>query len=155
MRRLSLHIYVTCLGILVPFIGLVSIASPLSPMGTHDRRVLTGAVLGAWLPGPDRPVDELQAAVARLGRLLPVDLAGHGADGTLLAAGGDPWPPSPPGRTPGGWMRLRGGGPLLALTLPDGRRVVVRRRHPHPPVGVLPAVAPVSRWTSAAASHRA
>jgi hypothetical protein len=75
MRRLYLQIYVTFLGILVLFIMLVSIASLLSPMGTHDRGLLKGAVLAELLPGPDRPLDELQAVVERLGHLLPVDLA--------------------------------------------------------------------------------
>jgi signal transduction histidine kinase len=140
MRRLYLQIYVTFLGILVLFIMLVSIASLLSPMGTHDRGLLKGAVLAELLPGPDRPLDELQAVVERLGHLLPVDLAVHGADGTLLAAVGDPLPASSPVQTRGGWMRPRGVGPMLASALPDGRWVVVRRRHQQRPFGLLLAV---------------
>lgn len=89
------------------------------------------AVLGEWLPGPDRPLDELQTAVERLGHLLPVHLAVHGADGTLLTAVDEPLPAAPPGWTTGGWMRSRGAGPTVALALPDGRRVVVRWPHQH------------------------
>jgi hypothetical protein len=133
MRRLYLHIYVTFLGILVLFGVLVSIASLLRPTSPHDLRMLdgVGAVLGEWLPGPDRSLEELQAAVARLGQLFPIDLAVRGADGTLLAAVGDPWPALSAGKPTGGWMRWRGTGPTVALALPDGRRVVVRWRHPH------------------------
>jgi signal transduction histidine kinase len=149
MRRLYLHIYVTFLGILVLFGVLVSIASLLIPTYPQDHRMLdgVGAVLGELLPGPDRSLDELQAAVERLGHLLPVDLAVHGADGTLLAAVGDPLPASPPRRTTGGWMRWRGAGPTVALSLPDGRWVVVRRQrqsvrwpHQHHAFAVLVAL---------------
>jgi signal transduction histidine kinase len=140
MRRLYLQIYVTFLGILVLFIVLVSIASLWSPMGSYDRRALKEAVLAEWLPGPDRPLEELQAAVERLGHLLPIDLAVHGADGALLAAVGDPLPALPRGRTRGGWMHLRGAGPMLASVLPDGRQVVARRRHQHRPFGLPLAV---------------
>jgi signal transduction histidine kinase len=143
MRRLYLHIYVTFLGILVLFVVLVSIPSLLIPTDSQDRRVLVdglGAVLGEWLPGPDRPLDELQAAVERLGHLLPVHLTVREADGTLLAAVGDPLPAAPPGWTTGGRMRSRVTGPTVASSLPDGRRVVVRWLRPHRPSGVLVAV---------------
>jgi signal transduction histidine kinase len=142
MRRLYLQIYVTVLGILVLFGVLVSITSLLLPTAPQDRRVLdgVGAVLGELLPGPDRPIDELQAAVEHLGHLLPVGLAVRGADGTVLAAVGDPLPASPPGRTTDGWMRSRGTGPTVALSLPDGRRVVVRWQHHHRAFGWLVAL---------------
>jgi signal transduction histidine kinase len=144
MRRLYLHIYLTFLGILVLFVGLVSIPSLLSPTDSQERRVLVdglGAVLGEWLPGPDRPLDELQAAVERLGQLLPVHLTVREADGTLLAAVGEPLPAAPPGWTPaGGRMRSHVAGPTVALSLPDGRRVVVHWLRPRRPFGVLVAV---------------
>lgn len=143
MRRLYLHIYLTFLGILVLFGLLVSIASLLIPADSQDRRVLmegVGAVLGELLPGPDRPIDELQTAVERLGHLLPIHLAVYGADGTLLAAVGEPLPPSPRGWTTSGWMRSRGAGPTVALALPDGRRVVVRWPHHHHAFGWLVAL---------------
>jgi signal transduction histidine kinase len=142
MRRLYLQIYVMFLGILVLFSVLVSIASLLSPMAPQHRRVLdgVGAILGELLPGPDRPIDELQAAVERLGRLLPVDLAVHGPDGTPLAAVGDPLPASPPRRAIGGWMRPWGAGPTVALSLPDGRWVVVHWLYQHRAFGLLVAL---------------
>jgi signal transduction histidine kinase len=120
----------------------VSIASLLIPADSQDRRVLVdgvGAVLGEWLPGPDRPIDELQTAVERLGHLLPVHLTVHGADGTLLAAVGEPLPAAPPGWTTGGWMRSRGAGPTVALALRDGRWVMVRWPHHHRAFGWLGA----------------
>jgi signal transduction histidine kinase len=143
MRRIYLHIYATFLGILVLFVALVSIPSLLIPTDSQDRRVLVdgaGALLAEWLPGPDRPIAELQAAVERLGRLLPVHLTVRDADGTLLAAVGEPLPAAPSGWTTGGGMRSRVAGPTVALALPDGRRVVVRWWRPHRPVGVLLAV---------------
>jgi signal transduction histidine kinase len=144
MRRLYLHVYVTFLGILVLFVGLVSIPSLLSPTDSQDRRVLVdgvGALLTEWLPGPDRPLAELQAAVERLGQLLPVHLTVREADGTLLAAVGDPLPAAPPGLTiAGGRMRSHVAGPTVALSLPDGRRVVVHWWRPRRPFGVLVAV---------------
>jgi signal transduction histidine kinase len=143
MRRLYVHIYVTFLGILVLFGVLVSIASLLIPTGSQGRELLlegAGAILGELLPGPDRPIDELQAAVERLGHLLPVHLAVRAVDGTLLTAVGEPLPAPPPGSTPGGWVRSWRSGPTLALVLPDGRQVVVRWLHRHRPFGWLLAL---------------
>ncbi|HXH09468.1 MAG TPA: ATP-binding protein [Alphaproteobacteria bacterium] len=143
MRRLYLHIYVTFLGILVLFGVLVSIAALLIPGDSQDRRMLmdgVGAILGELLPGADRPIDELQAAVERLGRLLPIQLAVYGADSTLLAAVGEPLPTAPRGWTTGGWVRARGAGPTVGLSLPDGRRVVVRWLHQHRALGWLVAL---------------
>jgi signal transduction histidine kinase len=139
MRRLYLQIYVMFLGILVLFIVLVSITSFLIPMAPRGHRVLdgVGAVLGELLPGPERPIEELQAAVERLAHLLPIDLAVRGADGTLLAAVGDVLPASPRARTTGGWMRSWGAGPTVALSLPDGRRVMVRWPYQHRGFGLL------------------
>ena len=73
MRRLYLQIYAAFLGILLLFGVLVTVASLLIPVHPQDHLLLDGlgTVLSELLPGPDRPVDELQAAVARLGRLLP------------------------------------------------------------------------------------
>jgi signal transduction histidine kinase len=142
MRRLYLQIYVTVLGILVLFGVLVSVASLLIPTAPQDHRMMTGVgvVLGELLPGPDRPLEELQAVVEHLGDLLPIDLAVHRADGPLLAAIGDPLPDSPPRRAADGWMRSRGAGPTVALSLPDGRRVVVRWPHQHRAFGLLMAL---------------
>jgi signal transduction histidine kinase len=143
MHRLYLHIYVTFLGILVLFGVLISIASLLIPTDSQGRRLLmdgAGAVLGDLLPGPDRSVDELQAAVERLGQLLPVHLAVRGADGAPLAAVGETFVASPPESTTNSWWRSWRAGPTTALSLPDGRQVVVRWPHRHRAFGWLMAL---------------
>jgi len=142
MRRLYLQIYAAFLGILLLFGVLVSVASLLIPVHPPDHPLLDGlgTVLSELLPGPDRPVDELQAAVQRLGRLLPIHLAVHSPDGVLLAAVGSPLPAPSPERLAYGWMRARGAGPTVALSLPDGRVVVARWQPRHRPFGLLGAL---------------
>jgi len=142
MRRLYLQIYLAFLGILLLFGGLVTVASLLIPLHPQEHLLLDGmgAVLSELLPGPQRPVHELQAAVEHLRRLLPIDLAVHSADGALLAAVGPPLPAPPPQHMAPGWMRARGAGPTVALALPDGRFVVVRWQRPHRPLGLLGAL---------------
>ena len=132
MRRLYLQIYTAFLGILLLFGGLVTVASLLIPIQPQEHVLLDGmgVVLSEFLPGPERPMDELQAAVERLGRLLPIHLAVHSADGARLAAVGPPLPAPPPERIARGWMRARGAGPTVALALPDGRFVVARWQRP-------------------------
>src|SRR5262245_46254812 len=141
MRRLYLQIYLAFLGILLLFGGLVTVASLLLPMHPQEHLLFDGmgAVLSELLPGPERPVHELQAAVEHLRRLLPIDLAVHSADGALLAAVGPPLPAPPPHMVPG-WMWARGTGPTIALALPDGRFVVARWQRRHRPVGLLGAL---------------
>jgi signal transduction histidine kinase len=142
MRRLYLQIYTAFLGILLLFGVLVTVASLLIPMHPQDHLRLdgVGVVLSELLPGPERPVDELQAAVERLGRLLPLHLAVHSADGTLLAAVGSPLPVPSPERLAGGWVRARGARPTVALALPDGRFVMARWQRPHRAWGLLGAL---------------
>jgi HAMP domain-containing protein len=142
MRRLYLQIYTAFLGILLLFGVLVTVTSLLIPMHPQDHLLFDGmgAVLSELLPGPERPVDELQAAVERLGRLLPLHLAVHSADGALLAAVGSPLPVPSPERIAGGWVRARGAGPTVALALPDGRFVVARWQRPHRAWGLLGAL---------------
>jgi signal transduction histidine kinase len=141
MRRLYLQIYLAFLGILLLFGVLVTVASLLLPLHPQEHLLFDGmgAVLSELLPGPQRPVHELQAAVEHLKRLLPIDLAVHSADGALLAAVGPPLPAPPPHMAPG-WMRARGAGPTVALALPDGRFVVARWQRPHRAVGLLGAL---------------
>src|SRR5262249_8528647 len=131
MRRLYLQIYLTFVGILLLFGVLVVIAHSLSTTDTQPWRTLdgVGALLGELLPGPERPVGELQAAVERLAQRFPVHLTVRGADGALLAAVGVPLPVPPPTWTKSGWLPSRGAGPTIAVVLPDGRWVVARWLH--------------------------
>src|SRR5262245_31868414 len=142
MRRLYLQIYLAFLGILLLFGVLVTVASLLIPMHPQEHFLFDGlgAVLSELLPGPERPVGELQAAVEHLRRLLPIDLAVHSADGALLAAVGPPLPAPPPQHMVSGWMRARGAGPTVTLALPDGRFVVARWQRPHRALGLLGAL---------------
>ena len=131
MRRLYLQIYVTFLGILLLFGILISIALYLMPLDEQDRRSLNGVstLLGEILPTPDRPLEELQAEVKRLGQLFPVHITVRAADGGLLAAVGDPLPAPPPERTQSGLIRLGRQRPMIAFLLPDGRWVMTRWVH--------------------------
>jgi signal transduction histidine kinase len=142
MRRLYVQIYLTFLGILFLFGLLVSLAWVLIPTDPQDRPMLDGisVILGELLPGPERPVAELQAALTRLGTLLPVSLTVRRADGALLAAVGDPLPAPAPGWTTSGWRHVRGARPMAALLLPDGRWVLARWWYHSHAVGVLVAL---------------
>jgi hypothetical protein len=68
MRRLYLQVYLAFLGILVVF----AVVSGALWFFLHDdddgRRAFEGVaeILGEVLPGPDRPVAELEQALARL-----------------------------------------------------------------------------------------
>jgi signal transduction histidine kinase len=142
MRRLYLQIYLAFLGILLLFGVLVTVASLLIPMHPQEHFLFDGmgAVLSELLPGPERPVGELQAAVEHLRHLLPIDLAVHSADGALLAAVGPPLPAPLPQHMVSGWMRTRGASPTVALALPDGRFVIARWQRPHRHLGLLGAL---------------
>src|SRR4029434_6910466 len=122
MRRLYLQIYLAFLGILLLFGVLVTAASLLLPMHPQEHLLFDGmgAVLSELLPGPQRPVHELQAALEHLRHLLPIDLAVHSAAGALLAAVGPPLPAPPPQHMVPGWMRARGAGPTGALDRQSG-----------------------------------
>ena len=106
MRRLYLQIYLTFVAILIIFSGLASIAWVLMPKSAEEHQIFAGAevVLGQLLPGPDRPLAELQAALERFAGQFPVDLAVHGPEGRLLAAVGTPLPVPGKERTASGWI---------------------------------------------------
>jgi signal transduction histidine kinase len=128
MRRLHLQIYLTLVGILLLFTVLISVAWLLVPPSPEERRLFEGigAVVSEILPGADRPVAELQAALDRLGERLSADLAVWAPDGARLASVGDRLPAPEPDRTAGGLIRARGRGPTVAVRLPDGRWLVAR-----------------------------
>ena len=130
MRRLYLQIYLAFVGILVLFALLTAGTLILLPESPHERRMMEGIErqLGEILPGPDRPVAELQAALEQLGRRFEADLAVRAPDGGLIAAFGEALPVPGPGRRESGWLRSRGVGPMLAIRLPEGRWLVARHR---------------------------
>ncbi|MEW6364384.1 MAG: HAMP domain-containing sensor histidine kinase [Acidobacteriota bacterium] len=141
MRRLYLQVYLTVVGILVLFGILASIAWWLGPARENERRAFegVGATLGELLPGPGRPVSEVQRALERLAAKLPADYTVRASDGTLLAAVGTPLPAPNPLNGRSGWMRPHGVGPTAAFQLPDGRWMIARV--PHGPRGHLVVLA--------------
>ncbi len=134
MRRLSHQIWLTVVAVLVLFTLLVSTAWFFSPAADaeHDLQAGLAETLAGLLPGPDRPTAELQAAVARLGKPLALDVAVFAPDGTWLAGVGRVLPPPSSGPGPTRWVRGRGRGLTITLRLPDGRFLAARR--PHGPV---------------------
>lgn len=92
MRRLYLQIYLTFVGILIFFGVLASIAWLLIPASSQEQQRLEGlgAALGELLPGPERPTEELQAALEGIAQWFPAYLSVLAADQTLLASVGDP-----------------------------------------------------------------
>lgn len=131
MRRLSHQIYLTVVGALLLFAVLISAAWMLSPARGEERDLAAGyaATVAELLPSADRPVQELQQAVARLAARLRLDIAVFATDGTRLASAGRPLPAPQQGRAESHWVRPRGHGLAVALRLPDGRFFVARSLH--------------------------
>jgi signal transduction histidine kinase len=128
MRKLYLQIYVSFVGILILFgllagIVFVALAPTWENVGFFEG---IGALIGELLPGPDRPVEEVQAALEKYSRHLPADINLRGPDGAMLAKVGEVLPAPRPGRAQSGWLRAHGGGPFAAFRLPDGRWLVAR-----------------------------
>jgi signal transduction histidine kinase len=131
MRRLAFQIYLTVVAILVLFSVLVSVAwvvHPRAPWERHFEERL-GATVGELLPGPERPVSELQATLERRAARLNVDLAVYGPDGERLAAAGESLPHDPPARYRS-WFRRHGRATTVTLPLSGDRVFVARQTHP-------------------------
>jgi signal transduction histidine kinase len=141
MRRLYLQIYLAFVGILLLFGLLVCVAWWLIPADDQDRRPLDGmgALLGAVLPAPDRPLAELQAGLDRLAHQFNADITLRAGDGGLVVHSGEALPAAPAGRSTSGWVRSPGG-PMIALLLPDGRWVLARWHRHHRAYGLLGAL---------------
>ena len=141
MRRLYLQIYLTFVGVLLLFGLLVSIAWWLIPSDDRDGRSLDGmaALLGEVLPPPGNPMAELQAKLDRLARQFKADVTVRASDGGLLAHAGEPLPAAPRGRTASGWVGSLDG-PMIALSLPDGRWVLARWHRHHRALGLIGAL---------------
>ena len=142
MRKLYHQIYLAFLGILLLFGALVAVLWLLTPKELQDRRLLDGVsgYLGEILPAQDRPLSELQGAVERLGKWLPLDMAVTASDGTRLVAVGGALPAPPRDNKGSRWTHFRGPRPVAAISLPDGRWVMVRVHHKPGGVGALVAL---------------
>lgn len=133
-RRLATQIHLTVVAVLVLFTVLVTAAWWLGPGERQEQALVAGLAVtaGELLPGPDRPVAELQAAVGRLGARFGVDMAVFAPGGRRLAAHGAP-PAAPFDRDqPSGWRRPHRRGLIVSLRLPDGRLVVAGHSRPDP-----------------------
>ncbi len=132
MRRLYLQVYLAFLSILVVF----AVLSGALWFFLHDdddgRRAFEGVaeILGKALPSPDRPVAELEQALARLHMQFGIDLKLSRADGEPIAAAGEPIGALPTE----GWQHRGRRNWTLSLRLPDGRLLTARHRHPRGPL---------------------
>jgi signal transduction histidine kinase len=128
MRRLYLRIYFAVLASLAVFACAAAVLwHTLGDPRAGDE--MAAVVARNALPPATASSAEQQAALERLARDLPVDLALFAPDGARLAAVGGALPPPERARWRQGWH-----GPLLATHLADGRwlvaRVPVARRGP-------------------------
>ncbi len=130
MRRLATQIHLTVVAALALFAILAGAAWIHGP-GLQDELRVTGALaatVSELLPGPDRPREELQAAVSRLAERFGVDAAVYSPAGERLAWSGRPL--APPRWRPGTHVvgpAVRSGILGVSLWLPDGRLVVASR----------------------------
>jgi signal transduction histidine kinase len=120
MRRLYLRIYFAVLASLALFAiaaGILwhTVADP------HAGDEVLATIARNVLPAPGASAAEQQAALERLAREVPVDLALFSADGRPLGAVGDSLPA--PRRT--GWQR----GGMWTTQLADGRWLAMRSPH--------------------------
>jgi signal transduction histidine kinase len=132
MRRLYLQVYLAFLSILVVFAVLSGALWFLLHDYDDGRHAFEGVaeILGKALPSPDRPVAELEQALARLHTQFGIDLKLSRTDGEPIAAAGEPIG-APPTE---GWQHRGRGNWTLSLRLPDGRLLTARHRHPHGPL---------------------
>jgi signal transduction histidine kinase len=155
MRRLATQIHATVVAVLVLFAVLLGVAWWHGP-GVRQEALLAEGVAetaGEMLPGPERPVEELQAALARLAPRFAVDAAVFSEAGERLAWTGAPLPLPPGGGPRRHWVRLHGR-VLLSVRLPDRRRLVAARPRPDwrhlggvvTTVGLLALAVAVGAW---------
>jgi signal transduction histidine kinase len=133
MRRLYLRIYCAVLASLAVF----ALAAGVLWRTLGDTRAgseITAVVARNALPPASASSAEQQAALERLARDVPVDLALFAPDGARLAAVGGALPAPEHGRWRQSWH-----GPLWTTHLADGRWLVARVPHARagPAVGLL------------------
>ncbi len=132
MHRLATQIHVTVVGVLALFAVLVGAAWWLGPGVREGQQLADGLAATATelLPAPDRPDQELQAALERARRRFDLDIAVFSREGRLLASVGAPLAPPEVARLRRHSLRLRGPAAGVVLRLADGRVLVTRRPHP-------------------------
>ncbi len=140
-RRLYLQIYFTIIASLVIVVVLSGLLWSLFGRDHFDREVfdVAGRLAYLSLPAADAPESLQQEAVERLGRELNIDISLFDRQRRLLAANGKASPPPSHSAARGGWHRVHGG-PVWALSLPDGRWLVVdlgRRGMRHPLINLV------------------
>ncbi|MEE8505799.1 MAG: HAMP domain-containing protein, partial [Kiloniellales bacterium] len=135
-RRLYLQIYFTIIASLVIVVVLSGLLWSLFGSGPFNREVfdIAGRLAYLSLPAADAPGRLQREAVERLGQELNIDISLFDRHRRLIAANGKASPPPSHFSAHGGWHRVHGG-PAWALSLPDGRWLVVdlgRRGVRHP-----------------------
>ena len=131
MRRLASQIHATVVAVLVLFAALLGAAWWHGP-GSREEARLAEAVAetaGEVLPGPERPVAELQSALERLAPRFGLDAAVFSPTGERLAWTGAPLPLPAGDAHRRHWTRASGR-VVFAVRLPDGRRLVASRPRP-------------------------
>lgn len=134
MHRLYLHIYLTVIVILALFVLVAGFMwrqlAAVSPQGQVIE--IVAGLAHAALPAVE-PRAAQQAALERLHAQVSADLALFARDRSMLAAAGAPL--SVPERSGSAWD----GGPVFAITLPDGRVLAARLlgHARHPAIGLI------------------
>jgi signal transduction histidine kinase len=122
-RRLYLHIYLGFLGITaLVLVVSAAVAWHWQPDEVPTQLAEMAALVGEALPGPERPADELESALADRARRLGLHLSVWSAAGERLAYAGEPLPAPPPGASGTTWLpheHMIGTG--VAVRLADGR----------------------------------
>ena len=131
MRRLHVQFYLAILAALAVFVVASALFWAFS--GERHGRALgietAGQLAELLVPPAVAPAAEQQRSIDELHRRLQMDLALYDRKGTLLAATAGA-PRIPPRRLEhAGWATMRAGH-VWILPLDDGRRLVVRPRHP-------------------------
>jgi len=128
MRRLYFHVYVTLVASLLVFAALAAVVWKVTSDRGDDRSLLDGvrALAVEILPGPERPLVELQGALNRINEKFPLALAVYEPSGKRLASAGGNMPGLPAVLNGTGRFHARGFGPVWAFDLNDGRWLLAR-----------------------------
>jgi two-component system OmpR family sensor kinase len=131
MRRLATQIHATVVAVLVLFAVLLGAGWWHGPGSREEARLAEGVAetAGEVLPGPERPVGELQEALERLAPRFGLDATVFSPQGERLAWVGAPLPLPAAEGPRRHWTRTRGR-LVFAVRLPDGRRLAASRPRP-------------------------